>query len=646
MTDFYKSVLVVCRDMNALKKLSRFEIENKTRYILASNDPMVHEAAKGRCHWIDKICWLEQMESFYNVAEDVIRITETVNDWLKTLADPTFGFQKELLFFIRHVEGGMTTQRIQDLLLLIRSYHFILDTYKISSVIIISRPGMTWEDDILKQVAWNRNIDTIIIGRYAAMVLIKKAESFLKMYAREMYYVVNIIRIKLFDVYNFHKSRSTNNEILFQLCSSSYKHVEDIVSFMEALKQKDYNPIALCWHSSEKYTRNSGASQIRKKKLRADMLESYVSFSDVIRSITSAFWTWKKAKNKKHEFILSKNLEYRSTPLNSLLWPSVRFFVIAEIAQSYRLHQALKTYFKNHFPLAIKLWGATALKEGYLAYKSLGSQNKPLLFFYNVGAYMDWPYGELNSPLDLLFVAGEHHKRIVHGYKNVLSTNVEICGQAKYSNIDNFKRKFNRSESLFHLNIPNTYSMYILFDSGITLRGYFSSQEQTLILMTLLNFVAKHKSSALLIKPHPGHRINILDDIIHTHGKLKNVFLIDQKMLPYHSLNIADLLITKYSTLGIEAMLFSCPVICCVLDGEQRFKIYKKAADYIERIENLEGILLRLVTDQDFRQKWHNRHMHMQKEFLPEYFCKMDEQPAVYQANLLDKYIKKSVIPK
>ena len=636
------NILIICRDLQSVRRLLRFKPQAQSRYIMVSDDPRVHKAAK-EYSWIDEICWIEQMESFFNVADDVIHLTGAVNQWLKSLADDKHGFSEGLLFFTRHVEGGMTTQRIQDLLLLIRSYHFLLNTYKITSVIVISQPGMGWEDDVLIETARSRDVDVQVIGRYSFGVLIKKISSFLKIYASAAYYAVNVIRFNLRNRLKSKKTERVDKEIVFQLCSSAYKHVENIIPLMKALKDRGYNPVALYWHSNERYTKEPGADQVRREGLQAEELEKWCSFSDMWRSIIGVFWTWKKAKRKKSEFLTHKDLDYLSVPLGVLLWPSVRFFIVVELPQSDRLRQALKKYFKNHDPLAIKLWGATALKEGYFAWKSLNFKQRPLIFNYEVGVFMiDWPYQVLDNPVDLLFVAGEISKKIVEKTKFVPSRKIEICGQVRYKGIDDFKKKYNGTQSRSYLRIPSSFSMYILFDSGAVLRGFMSSREQAVTLNALLKFASMYPSVALIVKPHPGHHEGIVEDMIR-HGKdSKNVFLINKNMLPYHALNSADVLITKFSTLGMEAMLFDCSVICCVFDDEQRFNIYEGAADYIDRIENLEDLLLKLVTDNNFRCKWHDEHIQKQKDFLARYFCEMKEPPSVYQAKILDRYLATS----
>jgi len=634
-----ENILIICRDLKSAHTLAHFKPRPQARYILASDDPRMREITKD-FPWVSGTCWIERMESFYHVAEDVIGLTEIVNGWLKSLADSKLGLGKELFFFTRCVEGGMTSQRIQDALLLIRSYYFLFDKYKINSVLLISQPGMGWEDDVLVEAARARKIDVNIVLRNSPGALIQRALATIKVYARAGYYAANVLRIGLVSRFKHKKLKAADNEIIFQLCSSSYKHVENAIPLMKALKLKGYDALALCWHSAEKYTRHTGADQIREQGLKAHELESRCSFFDVWRGITGALRTWKKAKAKSQGFLSLQGLHYQSVPLGRILWPSIRFFTIVDIFQSYVLYKALKEFFKCHAPLAIKFWGAAALREGYLARISLSPKNRPLVFFYALGAIYNGPYDEIESHIDLMFVAGEIQKKIAIKANNVPADHIQVCGQSRYEGIQGFKNLHDRATSRGFLGIPDGYSMHVLFDSQYIIRGFISVAEQAMTLNALLNFAAKYPSAALLVKPHPCHHRGLVEELIHRNNHLKNVFLIDQGMLPYHALNAADILITKFSTIGIEAMIFNCPVISCAFDGEARFKIFEDAADYIYNLGDLEELLNKLMTDQGFKQRWQKEHHYKQKTFLAEYLCESHLSPSACQAEVLDRRLK------
>jgi len=630
------NVLIICRNLESISKLREIKPQFQNRYVLASDDPGVHEAAK-EFLWIKEICWIEQMQSYYRVAPDVIRFIDVVNRWLKRLAINKCGFTEELFFFTHHVEGGMTSQRIQDALLLIRSYYFLFDNYEIKDVLLLNQSCLKWEDEVLREAARARNIGLKVVGGDFVAELINKMKTFLNIYLKVVCCLIKVISIGLGGLLKHHKIKPSDKEIVFQLCSSSYKHVENIVPLMKALKYKGYDPIALCWHPGESDTGQSGADQVRKEGLDAEDLEGRCSFFDVCLCIVGTLLVWKKVMDKKNEFLSHQELNFDSILLGRLLWPSILSFITIELPPSYLHYTTLKRYFKFHQPLAIRFWGAGELREGYLAEINCDAKHNPFKFFYCIGPMINSPYDKMSNDLDLLFVAGEIQKKIAVKATNISPDHIEICGQSRYEGLYDFKRLNDREKSLSFLGISGDFSMYVLYDSSCVLRGFLSIAEQAMTTKTLLNIAARYPSAALLVKPHPAHQKGFLEEIINRSAHLKNVFLIDKDMLPYHALNVADVLITKFSTIGIEAMMFDCPVVSCLFDNEEGFKIYENSADYLYKINELEVLISRLIIDAVFRHSWRAQHLEKQKIFLAQYFVEIKEKPSVYQAEVLDR---------
>ena len=56
------NVLIICRDLDSVRKLARFQRQPQKHYVLASDDPRVHEIAK-EYSWICAINWIEKIES-------------------------------------------------------------------------------------------------------------------------------------------------------------------------------------------------------------------------------------------------------------------------------------------------------------------------------------------------------------------------------------------------------------------------------------------------------------------------------------------------------------------------------------------------------------------------------------------------------
>jgi hypothetical protein len=619
----------VCRDLSEIHLLPRVRPQPDRRYIVASDDSRVHlEMAK--YPWVAEVCYLEQMESFYAVAPDVIKYLELINQWLESLGNDPKGIPKDLLFWIRHCEGGKTTQRLQDLLLLIRSYCYLLATYEISSIVILSHPQAEWEDDVLIKVGESKGIWVRIIGGFRLSILKARLLSGLKLAAREPYYIFPILRAKLLGLSRSHKPGVSEKEIIIQICSSDEKFKEDSVPIMKALKARGYDPVALLWRASE------AAVKFQQEGLGAEELETFVPMASIWEAPYRVWVTWRQARRRRHEFLAHPGLQYRKVALGPLLWPSMQAFFGEELAQRYRLRQAAKKYFANHFPKAIRLWGRGVLAEGSIVSRSLNDQRRPLTFFW-FGAYFDNPYVEYSS-CDLYLAAGNNQKKYMEK-RGVPSQRIVIVGISRYDHLSAFRKEFSPSQSRVYLNIPQDFQNYFLFDANSILRGYLTIQEQSLVIKALLNFAREHRSVALIIKPHPSSCPGMIEALI-DYFSLSNIFLLNKKMLPYHALNAADLLITKVSTIALEAMLFKKPVISVLLDGEERFRIFGDAMECVNSLEALNDLIAMIISDSSRKAHWLENQINNQTAFLKEYLGNSIAESAKNGAEAVDKFLR------
>ena len=597
--------------MNELHFLSQIKPQSGYCYIIASDDIRVQKIVN-EYPWVNDVCWIEQMESFFNVANDVIAFVDIINDWLKQFGDDKQGIPTDLLFWIKPAEGGMTTQRIQDMLLLIRSYLHLIEYNNVTDIMIISHPGMQWEDDVLIETARSRNVDVKVVGNNHPSVLRGKVLTFFKVFAREPYFILNFMRAKLYSIFRF-KKEILEKEIMFQLCSSANKHIAHTVPLMKSLKNKGYNPVALCWRAP------GGAKKVRKMGLRAEELEKYSPFSSIWEGDYRVLHTWRNTLARKDEFLSHPELQYKSVPLGKLLWPSVKFFFVGELPQRYRLMSAIKRYYASHSPLAIRFW-TEVLPEGVIPLRNLNKSDETIVF-QNFGfhALSESPYN--TKPFlarDLNLALGSAQKRNLE-QNGIPSNKIVTIGQVSWEKYSDLQKNFTQNQSSSYLQIPSNYSNYILYDSGAILRGYLAVQEQVETTTFLLDFAKEHPSVALVIKPHPNHKQGMLESLIDTYS-LENVFIIDKKISLFHCINATDFLITKWSTSGIEAMYLKKPVVSIILDGENKFRIYADAAEYVNNIEELNKFVTPLMNDNNYRLQWTANLNDKATQFLSENF--------------------------
>lgn len=631
MLNNQRNILLLCRSINDFKFVKNTNINSSKKYYLATDDIRLHrEVAK--YDWITKAVFIELEESFYSVADKVVEILDIINIWLKSLGSKRGRFPEDILFWIRHAEGGMTTQRIQDILMLIRSYVNLIDQFHIDSIVIISNSNFIWEDTVMVETARSRSIPINIITKNYFKVTLIKLCSFCKPFVYELYYLLNTLLIKL-KFLLFHSDKLIRkNEIIIQICSTAPKHLIQHIALMKELKRKNYNPVALCWGVY------SGTKQFKKNNISYDELENWVSVSALFSSMIKVFITLIIAKKKWKERQSAPALSYKSVTIGKLLWSSISFFICGELSQRYRLYIASSRYFKSNTPLAIKFW-TLVFAEAVIPFKFISIKDTAIFQWASpVYHSSENPYEHHVISPDLILVSSPKQEKQINelGFHK---GNIVSVGQLYKDNLETFSKKFTREQSYIHLSIPSTYCLYLLFDHGYLIRGYMSSSEQIRTIDYLLNFAKTHRSIALLVKPHPAHRSGILETQIR-YFSLKNVFLIDSKMLPDHCMNVADLVITKFSTIGIEALYLNKPVVSLILDVEKRFRIFGDAADYFYNFEDLDNLLEKITSDKNYLIEWKSGHHQRAAKFLDDFILKTSKTSFELAAEAIDEMIK------
>ncbi|MFZ2784347.1 MAG: CDP-glycerol glycerophosphotransferase family protein [Sediminibacterium sp.] len=631
-----KRNLVICRDNGQLFNhwIRSFKPDASVAYSLATEDIHIRNLCK-KYDWVEAVYFIEKVSAFFTVAKDVLSINGVINSWLQNISDLKFGFPITLLYFNRHVEGGYTSQRVQDLLLLIDSYQDLIVKMKCDEIILIKSNIKIWEDDVLVAVANALKTKVVIVEKINPRYLLNKSILLSRTFLYEPFYFLQFLQLKVL-AYKYKDGYSNSNKVVFQLCSSSKKHVDNLLANMSSLKDGKYSPVVLSWGAAV------GVKQIKKNSFHIDILEKSLSFTRYLQSIFKIIYTWYKAKKYKHLFFSEKKLEYSGVDISNLLWFSIRHFIWAELGNRWRISQAAKTYFKNNLPLAISPWGINDLPEGRMIIDALREYKRPLIFKYYLSMVMyETPYREVFDLVDLYLVGGRYQLTFNVEKLGIPEEKNAVVGQARYDSIRQFQIETSKSESLKKLGVPDIFELYILFDYSNALRGYISASEIHILFNKLLDFANQNKNVALLVKPHPNANLAA----VKSYSLPANAFLLDKHSLPYHGLNACDVFITKYSTVGFESMLLNRPVISVILDGENSWRVFGNAAEYMNNIDDLEKLLDRFLNSKKEFLRWEALAQERQENFINDVFGRSKEQSSVLTARAisckLDLYLKK-----
>ena len=629
------NIMIICRDLQSVRRLSSFNSQAQSRYILASDDPRVHEAAK-EYSWIDEICWIEQMESFYNVADDVIVIIRQINLWLESLGRED-EIPKDLLYWVMHCEGGDTSQRVLDLLLLVRSYQDLIDRFEPTEIIVVQSLNATWEDELLFAMADELGISIRYSGRLGLKRWLRKG-IWLRWQplVAGIYWSAKIIQVKLANLFRTQPSIDAKKSVMVQLVGDSKKHLNHTQSLLKAINDVGLQGVALGWRLGP------SATILRHEGIAVVELETWVSLGDLVAVWFRILKSWRRAKANISDFLSDNQGIKGAGLLRGILIESIRFFYLSELVGRYYLRKAARVFFQHNQPRALRPH-SLVLPVGVIPYRAIKSINNKIIVFIQGG----WPYNlpepitDSESPIprdEVIFCScGKLHRNILLK-KGFLDKNVFVTGLHWIEPITEFKEKFSKIDSRKDLGLNLQAELYVLLDAGSFLRGYLTRQERYLVLQSILELVKKNPRLQLMIKPHPSHKKGLLEEIISQYS-LPNVKLIEQSILPYHALNAADIIITKLSTLAVEGMFLGVPTLGVILDNEENFKCYDSMVEYHSSLISLESKLHMLIDDRGHRQKWLGGMKERRAEFIEKHGLVSSGSPALEVARIIQNIV-------
>ena len=589
-----KKTLIICRDLTSFNSINNKNIfDSLTLYseiVIVSDDLDVHQQASLLKN--ASIIYFDQMLSLYKVTNLVSPLLQQINHFLKISSNNLI--PKYLLYWTQHVEGGDTTQRIQDAYLELENCRILLDKEQPQQVIFGKSLIKYWEDDLLEMYIRHNKIKVIRLKSYLYKFHYLNIWLDIRSFGKEIYRIFQIIEIKLRN--NNSKINYSKHEkiIAIQLCSSHQKHLNHTLPIIDAIKKKGIKAILFT------YDLGNFSKKLRKQGYEVIELESFLSLKDIFFSWLGSIRCYIAIWNNLIDFINTYDQEINNKFVKIILKTSILNFFIHELPSRYRLNISSKLFFKRYKPFITRFW-TDVLPQGLIAYQASLSSNHNTITFW----HPTWPYNfeeayEVDRiKIDYYFCISKSHIEKLSLETNYSSKYI-LSGIAWFPILKLFKTKYKRIDSLKHLSVSrNNEELVIFLDSQAVLRGYCSSLEQTLLVATVFNFVKENKNTILIIKPHAQHKKGKLERYFKDDTSSR-IFWLDSSISPYHCINASDLVITKFSTLGAEAMILNVPTICALLDNETRWKIYENAASYVYDIVELENLLVNLLQKKYF----------------------------------------------
>jgi hypothetical protein len=627
-----ESIIVFCTTLRGAKKINI--TDNKRDYFLVSDDKRVHNFCKSKfdsisCHYKD------QGYSQYSVSNQVKIALDLVNNWFKLVESSIPNFPENTLFWENHAEGGQTTQRIQDCFLLFNSFTFLIDSISPKEIIIINDNPNLWENSLIETCANKLNIKVKYIKVYSYIFFLKSLYTRFRPLFKEILFSLRIIHSW---VINSRKKLHIDKEraILIQLCDSSTKHIDHTEPLVKAINEVGLQGIVFGWGAKH------AINGLTKKGLSAFELENFVSLKNLIYSWRYAFLAWNAAKNSIHKLQLNLNGDDNKKIIDIVINHSLKSFFLGDVANRLRLKSASYIFFSFYSIKAIRLW-TRVLPQSIIVYNSLPIPNN-IIFFWQPG----WPYNideplkKYMVPADIIFALSYEHKRILLS-EGISESQIVVVGLPWIEKINNFSTTYTKEFSRNKIGLQKNGFKYIFFDPGYVLLGFMNLSEQLSQLFAILEFAKVNLNVIILIKPHPAYREGIIEEITRNYN-LKNVYFFPPNSPLYHILNSSDLLITKMSTLAIEAMFLNIPTIANIFHPEKKFMYYEDAVEYAFTTEELTNFLNKFISDSEYTDKWRkNLNIHIKKYLSKHGLNNKHTDPNLVIANTLKQIVLNKV---
>lgn len=612
-----KNLLIVCYHIKDFKKIQKINTTKYETIIVVSDDLTVHK----QCKAFEFVSvFIDRAISYKDVSSEVILIVEEINKWQKNFA-ASINFNPEMFFWTKYPEGGRTTQKVQDILILIESYTRTIEEYYINKVVVLCS-NTNLEHQVLNLFIKSKGIEYKILSNRYIFDKNTLKEKF-KLYLAPLYRLIKTAIIKL-QTHRMKKIKNHKNTLLFHLCGASIKHIDNILFPIPSLIKKGINPIVISWGQ------NKEISRYISKESHLVYLEQYLTTKNLVLSFVNYIKLLFYVTISKNNFFSEVKIEYRNVNLSTLLYPYVKTSMLEFVPTNINLDRSFRM-FLIEFPniVATKLCHAMFLNDGTIL-ASLLRKRKILQIDYQVGVMAKSPYRRdiiRNNNIFfndnyIYFASGAIEKNMYLDESGVKSDNIISMGHGKANNHLTTISNFSKEKSLHKLSIPTSYDFYILYDFPTLLKGYQSREEVIATLMTLIEFATKFSNIAVMIKPHPSADTLLLNEILNKY-KLSNIYLFSKKQKPEHILNIADILITKFSTLGIEAMIYKILVISCLFDKSTTLKIFGNAATYLYSSDELTKQLELLISLK--KNNYSKEYLKKMNIFLNKYFSILEK---------------------
>jgi hypothetical protein len=616
-------VLLICRRPEEVDTASRFSDASVT---VACDSHTVRQRARDSTD-VDAIEYIEKPENTFEYAEPVIEVIDTLNEWFGSLHDGEESAVGDALQWVYHPEGGVTAQKVLDVVFLVDSYLELFEHHQPDEVVYHDTSDYAWENEILSEAADSVGVPTTVVCSPKTTLLERiglptsrrrhwwtyLSESTLPAVATLRQAKLHWRILSTGDEGSTPAETSTDGRRRVSLFhrGDSEKHVDWTEALGEPfLASSQFETVITCWRDREPGAELSDAG------FEVLNLEDEVDPAEWIRAVRELWLVLYRAVRHRDR-LDGDDFSYRGVSLRPVIWPWIEYFLLSVLFNRVGYVLGAERHFESFDPDVVRLPGLGLYTGSGVALESTLERETDALSI-NSKPFPKHPIrpcrGERVPVNDIVLAAGElERERMTR--EGTPDSRIETVGAPHGRRIKAFDSDKTTAESEAALGIEDDNTLRIAYMPQHPIRGQITLLEHYEVARGIFEYVAGRGDVSLLVKPHPSDETSVIPSLYdETHAD--GIVVVGKDQLPYDCINVADILVTKWSTTGFEAMLMGVPVVTVSTADDKPRQMFGQGAVHCDSVDELSALLSELLSDSRRREEWFDRRLTAQRQFV------------------------------
>jgi hypothetical protein len=569
---------------------------------------------------VDNVVWINNMDTSFRINKDVKLLTRKLDTWIKQLDEQAATVCKDWPHIYPNLGPGRS---LEETLLWVRSYKSVIESENPDYLIVQPNQDQWCQSKALTIISNSVDVDTIEMptflyritrsygfSSHQSSVLYLPAVYLVSRAVNQLINIIVLVRrvtvAKFSSVNSFKMNRHIS--VGFFIYRNSSEFLKKSISIIKGFgKVPDISPIAIL------YNKPGLAKKLNNENIDTVQLEYFYPTSQFI----SDTYMWLRVVYKAHSTINQLDEDtynYGDISLSPVIQPLILEYLHRNFIDNIRYARCVKQYLNQQHLSAVNSAGG-GVSKGRIWISTARDQSSSLAFYYDAfPIYVEQPYFEDTN--DIYFAIGSLEKeRFVNqgvASERIKTVGLEIGSETGWG-IKNCEVDGSREK----LGLTENQELTLFYAPSWHLPGRNSQRETITVFEQLLEFASTHMNVDLVVKPHPSDQTGTISQVADQYTK-ENIHVIDRDVDVDHCINCSDIVITKFSMVGLDALLAEKGLITVAIDNDpdRWLRQYDGAAEKFSNLDLFISFLQTLVEDPMYRNEWLEEQSNRRTEFI------------------------------